>query len=256
MRHRVRGRKLGRTTAHRTAMFRNQLTALFTHERIVTTIAKAKELRPLAERMVTLARTGSLPARRKVLTMVPDKDVVRRLFDDIAPRFMDRPGGYTRIMRLGRRRGDGAEMAIIEFVDYELSEHEDGGGPAKSKSSLIDRAKGMFGGGAKGEADETETVEAETAEEEAAAADVAPADEPEPIEAVPADEPETTEVAPAGEPAEEPEAVEVAPVEEPTEEPAEAAPSEKPAEEPEPVEATPAEEPAAEEPTDDEKKDS
>jgi len=260
MRHRVRGRKLGRTTAHRTAMFRNQLTALFTHERIVTTVAKAKELRPLAERMVTLARTGSLPARRKVLTMVPDKDVVRRLFDDIAPRFMDRPGGYTRIMRLGRRRGDGAEMAIIEFVDYELSEHEDGGGPAKSKSSLIDRAKGMFGGGAKGEADETETVEAETAEEEAAAADVAPADEPadepEPIEAAPADEPETTEVAPAGEPAEEPEAVEGAPVEEPTEEPAEAAPSEEPAEEPEPVEATPAEEPTAEEPTNEEKKDS
>jgi len=215
-------------------MFRNQLTALFTHERIVTTIAKAKELRPLAERMVTLARTGSLPARRKVLTMVPDNDVVRRLFDDIAPRFMDRPGGYTRIMRLGRRRGDGAEMAIIEFVDYELSEHEDGGGPAKSKSSLIDRAKGMFGGGAKGEADETETVEAETAEEEAAAADAAPADEP----------------------ANEPEAVEVAPVEEPTEEPAEAAPSEEPAEEPEPVEATPAEEPTAEEPTNEEKKDS
>ena len=256
MRHRVRGRKLGRTTAHRTAMFRNQLTALFTHERIVTTVAKAKELRPLAERMVTLARTGSLPARRKVLTMVPDKDVVRRLFDDIAPRFMDRPGGYTRIMRLGRRRGDGAEMAIIEFVDYELSEHEDGGGPAKSKSSLIDRAKGMFGGGAKGEADETETVEAETAEEEAAAADVAPADEPadepEPIEAAPADEPETTEVAPA----EEPEAVEGALVEEPTEEPAEAAPPEEPAEEPEPVEATPAEEPTAEEPTNEEKKDS
>ena len=214
-------------------MFRNQLTALFTHERIVTTVAKAKELRPLAERMVTLARTGSLPARRKVLTMVPDKVVVRRLFDDIAPRFMDRPGGYTRIMRLGRRRGDGAEMAIIEFVDYELSEHEDGGGPAKSKTSLMDRAKGMFGGGAKGAADETETLEAETAEEEVAAADVAPvdepADEPEPIEAVPVDEP-------AEEPTEEPEAAEVAPTEE----------SDK-----DPVEATP-----AGEPTDEEKKDS
>ena len=102
MRHRVRGRKLGRTTSHRKAMFRNQLTALFTHERIITTLAKAKELRPLAERMVTLAGTGSLPARRKVLTMVPDKEIVRRLFEEVAPRFTDRPGGYTRIMRLGQ----------------------------------------------------------------------------------------------------------------------------------------------------------
>ena len=124
MRHRVRGRKLGRTTAHRKALFRNQLTALFTHERIITTLAKAKELRPMAERMVTLAGTGSLPARRKVLTMVPDKVIVRRLFDEIAPRFTDRPGGYTRIMRLGRRHGDGAEMAIIEFVDFDLAEHD------------------------------------------------------------------------------------------------------------------------------------
>lgn len=161
MRHRIRHRKLGRTSSHRKAMFRNQLTALFTHERIVTTLAKAKELRPMAERMVTLAGTGTLPARRKILTMVSDKDVVRRLFDDIAPRFVERPGGYTRIMRLGRRRGDGAELAIIEFVDYELADHEEGEGPSKSKASLMDRAKGMFGGGgATAEADTTdETVE-------------------------------------------------------------------------------------------------
>jgi len=165
MRHRVRGRKLGRTTAHRKALFRNQLTALFTHDRIVTTLAKAKELRPLAERMVTLAGTGTLPARRKVLTMVPDKEVVRRLFDEIAPRFTDRPGGYTRVMRLGRRRGDGAELAIIEFVDYDLAEHEEGGSPSKGKGSLMDRAKGVFGGGAKKEADEVED-EAIAAEEE------------------------------------------------------------------------------------------
>jgi large subunit ribosomal protein L17 len=154
MRHGIRHRKLGRTSSHRKAMFRNQLTALFTHERIVTTLAKAKELRPLAERMVTVAGTGTLPARRKILTMVSDKEVVRRLFDDIAPRFTDRPGGYTRIMRLGRRRGDGAELAIIEFVDYELADHEDGESSPKGKPSLMDRAKGMFGGsGAK--ADET-----------------------------------------------------------------------------------------------------
>ena len=166
MRHRMRHRKLGRTSSHRKAMFRNQLTALFTHERIVTTLAKAKELRPLAERMVTLAGTGTLPARRKVLTMISDKDVVRRLFDDIAPRFVERPGGYTRIMRLGRRRGDGAELAIIEFVDYELADHEDGDSPSKSKASIMDRAKGMFGGGAKA-ADTGDEAEAEAASADA-----------------------------------------------------------------------------------------
>jgi large subunit ribosomal protein L17 len=148
-------------------MFRNQLTALFTHERIVTTLAKAKELRPLAERMVTVAGTGTLPARRKILTMVSDKEVVRRLFDDIAPRFTDRPGGYTRIMRLGRRRGDGAELAIIEFVDYQLADHEDGESSPKGKPSLMDRAKGMFGGGAKA-ADADEPVEAASGADEAA----------------------------------------------------------------------------------------
>ena len=187
MRHRVRGRKLGRTTAHRKALFRNQLTALFTHERIITTVAKAKELRPLAERMVTLAGTGTLPARRKVLTMVPDKGVVRRLFEEIAPRFTERPGGYTRIMRLGRRRGDGAELAIIEFVDYDLADHEEGSTPTKGKGSLIDRAKGMFGGGAKAAGDEGDEV-TEAAEDvvdetvEAAAEAVEPE---EPVEAAP-----------------------------------------------------------------------
>jgi large subunit ribosomal protein L17 len=128
-------------------MFRNQLSALLTHERIITTVAKAKELRPLAERMVTLARTNTIPARRKVLQTLPDKTVVRRLFDDIAPRFMERPGGYTRILRLGRRRGDGAELAIIEFVDFEPERKGEGGGG--KKQSLMDRAKGMFGGGKK-----------------------------------------------------------------------------------------------------------
>ena len=107
----------------------------------------------MAERMVTLAGTGTLPARRKILTMVSDKDVVRRLFDDIAPRFVERPGGYTRIMKLGRRRGDGAELAIIEFVDYDLADHEDGESSTSSKGSFMDRAKGMFGGGAKADAD-------------------------------------------------------------------------------------------------------
>ena len=130
-------------------MFRNQLGSLFEHERIITTLAKAKELRPLAERMVTLARTGSLANRRRVLTMVPDKAVVKKLFEEIAPRLIERPGGYTRIVRLGRRRGDGAELAIIEFVDYELESK--GGGGESGKPSLMDRARGMFGGGKKAE---------------------------------------------------------------------------------------------------------
>jgi large subunit ribosomal protein L17 len=205
MRHRVHGSKLGRTTAHRKAMVRNQLTALFTHERITTTLAKAKNLRPVAERMVTLARTGTLPARRKVLTMVPDKEIVRRLFDEIAPRFMDRPGGYTRVLKIGRRHGDNAEMAIIEFVDYELKEGE---GPGKEKKeSFMDKAKGMFGGGAKEEA-ETEEVEAAEAEVEAEAeaeaeeVEAAAAGEPE-VEAEPADDAEAAEATAEAESAEE-----------------------------------------------------
>jgi large subunit ribosomal protein L17 len=161
MRHRVHGRKLGRTSAHRKALFRNQLTALFTHDRIITTVAKAKELRPVAERMVTIARTGTLAARRRVATMVQDKEVAQRLFEEIAPRFADRPGGYTRIMRLGRRRGDNAELAIIEFVDYELAEHQEGGDKDRGKGSLLDRAKGVFGG--KPAADAAEATEVEAA---------------------------------------------------------------------------------------------
>ena len=212
MRHRVHGRKLGRTSAHRKALFRNQLSALFTHERIITTVAKAKELRPLAERMVTLAGTGTLPARRKVLTMVPDKEIVRRLFEEIAPRFTDRPGGYTRIMRLGRRRGDGAELAIIEFVDYDHAEHEEGDGSSRDKASLMDRAKGMFGGGAKAEteteADETAEAAAEDTEIETAD-DAETTEEPE-VETAPAEEPEPEQVEAADDPLPEPEEPEAA----------------------------------------------
>jgi large subunit ribosomal protein L17 len=218
MRHRVHGRKLGRTSAHRKALFRNQLTALFTHERIITTVAKAKELRPIAERMVTIARTGTLSARRKVATMVPDNDIAKRLFEEIAPRFADRPGGYTRIMRLGRRHGDNAELAIIEFVDYDLAEHQDAG-DGDSKGSFLDRAKGVFGGGAAGvesadAADETE-VEA-SADEPAGEPTEAATDEvaDEPVEAVAeeAAEEAAADELPASE--ETVEEVEVAPAEE------------------------------------------
>jgi large subunit ribosomal protein L17 len=102
-------------------MFRNQLASLIEHERITTTLAKAKELRPVAERVVTRGKQDTVHARRMVRRWVPDRDLVRKLFDDIAPRFEDRPGGYLRIVKLGPRKGDGAEQAILEFVDYDAS---------------------------------------------------------------------------------------------------------------------------------------
>ena len=117
MRHGRAGFKLGRVTAHRWALFRNLLLALFRHERITTTVAKAKAVRGLADRMVTLAKRDSLHARRQVLSMVPDPLVVKKLFDTIAARSGDRNGGYTRILRAGTRPGDRAPMAILELVD-------------------------------------------------------------------------------------------------------------------------------------------
>src|SRR3972149_2612090 len=117
MRHRKAGFKLGRLTQHRWALFRNLLVALFRHERIQTTEAKAKAVRGLAERMITLAKRDSLHARRQVLSMVPDTEVVGQLFGTIAPRFGDRNGGYTRIIKAGRRPGDNAPMVLLELVD-------------------------------------------------------------------------------------------------------------------------------------------
>lgn len=117
MRHRKKGRKLNRTASHRRATLRNMATSLFRHGRIETTTAKAKELRPFAERLITLARRGDLHARRLAATKIQDRDVLGSLFDDIGPRFAERPGGYTRILKLGTRKGDAAEMSLIELVD-------------------------------------------------------------------------------------------------------------------------------------------
>lgn len=116
MRHLKSGRKLGRNPAHRAALYRNLVTELLAHDRIRTTDEKAKELRRLADRMVTLGKQGTLAARRRALAVVRDKDVVHRLFSDVAARFADRPGGYTRIVKLGRRPGDAASMSIIELT--------------------------------------------------------------------------------------------------------------------------------------------
>lgn len=119
MRHNVGYRKLGRTSSHRLALLRSLATSLFRHERIRTTVPKAKELRPFAEKLITLARRDDLHARRLVLRHVHDKEVVKKLFGKLAPRFATRPGGYTRTMRLGPRQGDGAEVAIIELIGSE-----------------------------------------------------------------------------------------------------------------------------------------
>ncbi len=120
MKHRVAGRKLGRTSMHRTALLRNLSTELFRHERIRTTLMKAKELRPFAEKLITLSKRETLHARRLVLRDIHDKDVVSKMFDTISSRFAQRPGGYTRIIKLGPRRGDNAEMALIELIGAEV----------------------------------------------------------------------------------------------------------------------------------------
>jgi len=163
MQHNRAGRKLRRTTPHRLAMFSNQLASLMTHERIETTLTKAKELRPLAERLITTAKNDGVAARRRVLRWIPDRTTVKRVFETIAPRFVDRPGGYTRILRLGARRGDAAEAAILEFVDFKFEPKE----RAPRKESLADRARRAAGG-------RVETVRKEKPESDEEAREGAP----------------------------------------------------------------------------------
>ena len=125
-------RKLGRTASHRVAMFRNQLASLVMTERIVTTLPKAKELRPIAEKVITKAKNGSVHDRRIVGRWLLDRDHIQKLFDVIAPRFATREGGYLRIVKLGARQGDGAEMAVLEFVDFQLKKKSAAPAPASS----------------------------------------------------------------------------------------------------------------------------
>jgi large subunit ribosomal protein L17 len=116
MRHRAKGRQLSRTSSHRRALLNNMATSLFEHGRLITTEAKAKELRPFAEKLITLARRGDLHARRLVERRIKDRETLSRLFSEIGPRFAARPGGYTRILKLGHREGDGADIARIELL--------------------------------------------------------------------------------------------------------------------------------------------
>ncbi|MFQ6070251.1 MAG: 50S ribosomal protein L17 [Candidatus Aminicenantales bacterium] len=124
MRHLVKGKKLRRNTAQRKALLRNLVTSFLEKERMRTTLAKAKAARPLAEKMITLAKKDTLHSRRRALQFIYKKSVVKKLFDELGPRFIERPGGYTRIVKLGPRQGDGAEMAMLELIGSEFKKKE------------------------------------------------------------------------------------------------------------------------------------
>ena len=131
MRHGYARRKLGRTTAHRTAMFANMAASLIKHEQIVTTLPKAKELRPFVEKLVTLGKRGDLHARRQAISQIRDIAIVKKLFEVIGPRYKDRNGGYIRVLKAGFRHGDNAAMAVIEFVDRDVDARGQDSGPVQ-----------------------------------------------------------------------------------------------------------------------------
>src|SRR4030095_7698280 len=166
MRHRVAYRKLGRVTEHRIAMLRSQASALIEHERIQTTVPKAKELRPFGERIISIAKRSldapagsarAVAARRRLAADIADREVVSKLFDTIAPRFTERPGGYTRLLRLGHRRGDAADLASVELIGSEYNPKEAGDGAAKPegekpKKTMGGRLRDALGRGRKADA--------------------------------------------------------------------------------------------------------
>ena len=131
MRHKLSGRKLNRTSSHRKAMFKNMAAALIKHEQIRTTLPKAKDLRPIVEKMITLGKKGDLAARRQLIAKLGDADMARKVFDVLAPRYEERAGGYIRVLKAGFRYGDNAPMAIIEFVDRDESARGQDSGPTE-----------------------------------------------------------------------------------------------------------------------------
>jgi large subunit ribosomal protein L17 len=183
MRHRVAHRKLGRVTEHRIAMLRNQATALLRHEHLRTTVPRAKELRPFVERLITIAKRGlaaeggassvrTLNARRLVMQDLQDRAVVTKLFDTLAPRFASRPGGYTRLLRIGFRRGDAAEVAQVELVGSEYNprakaeadaaKQPDAASPSKGVGGRLKAAADRLRGGRKAKAEPAAEAEAKT----------------------------------------------------------------------------------------------
>lgn len=167
MRHNKAGRRLGRTTSHRIAMFRNMVTSFLQHEKITTTDAKAKELRPIAEKMITLGKRGDLHARRQAAAYIRDRQVVAKLFDVIAPRYNERQGGYSRIIKLGIRPGDNAPLSIIELVEEEVAK----------KAAAKPAKKAAPKAAAKSKATESEEVKAQPVAEEAPKTEVKAVDE-------------------------------------------------------------------------------
>lgn len=183
MRHRKAGRHLGRDSAHRKALYRNLVTDLLRYERITTTDAKAREIRPIAEKMITLGRRGDLHARRQALSYIYDRYVVEKVFEDIAPRMADRPGGYLRITRLEPRKGDGARMAVIETVDYQDVINLAEAPPAEEADAAADTEAEVEEPEAALESDD-DSDEVEEAEAAVESEDVAEVEEPE-VEAAP-----------------------------------------------------------------------
>jgi large subunit ribosomal protein L17 len=141
MRHRVAGKKLGRSPAHRRALFRNLVTALLQHEAVKTTDAKAKELRRWADRLVTLGKQGTLHARRRAAAVVGRRSVVKKLFDEIAPRYRERHGGYTRVVKMGIRPGDAAAVSLVELVDRPGREVEDAGKKKRRRAKTTGKSE-------------------------------------------------------------------------------------------------------------------
>lgn len=187
MRHRMSGKKLGRNTSHRKAMMRNMVTSLFEHEKIKTTDVRAKELRKMAEKLITLARRGDLHSRRLVMQVIRDRKVVAKLFDRIAPRYQERPGGYTRIVKLGLRSGDNAAMSLIELVEEEFTAKPKKAKPVKKAKAAS--APAPVEEPAVEEAVAAEpAVEALVAEGEATEEELAEAAQPETADEPPAEE--------------------------------------------------------------------
>ena len=140
MRHGFRGRRFNRTAEHRKAMFANMSAALIKHEQIVTTLPKAKDLRPVVEKLITLGKRGGLHGRRLAMSQLRDDAMVRKLFDVLGPRYADRPGGYLRVLKAGFRQGDNAPMAVIEFVDRDVDARGQDSGPTQ-KEELVEAAE-------------------------------------------------------------------------------------------------------------------
>jgi len=149
MRHGYRGRRFNRTAEHRKAMFANMCQALIKHEQIITTLPKAKDLRPVVEKLITLGKRGDLHARRQAIAQIKDVDLVKKLFDVLGPRYKDRNGGYTRVLKAGFRFGDNAPLAVIEFVDRDVDARGQDSGPSQ-KDEVVEAAAGRLARGLPG----------------------------------------------------------------------------------------------------------